>query len=160
MNLIIREADYNDYSEIYSLNIEVYKLHYKNRPDVYLDIENPFPRQHFYDMLKSINTKIFIVEEVDKKELAAYALLQIIFTNNPICVLKKLIYIDDFCVKSDLKRTGIGSLLFNHIVDFAKSENASAIHLTVWEFNKDAIKFYEAMGMDTRNRRMEINIQN
>lgn len=51
---------------------------------------------------------------------------------------------------------GIGSLLFNHIVEYARLKEASSIQLLVWEFNRDAINFYESMGMSTRNRRMEI----
>lgn len=49
-------------------------------------------------------------------------------------------------------------MLFTHIVDYAKSNEASSIQLNVWDFNENAIKFYESLGMSTRNRRMELNI--
>jgi diamine N-acetyltransferase len=32
------------------------------------------------------------------------------------------------------------------------------MQLTVWEFNKNAIKFYESLGMSTMNRRMELKL--
>ena len=78
-------------------------------------------------------------------------------TQNPIYIPRTFVYVDDFCVKSNFKRNGIGKLLFSHIVDYAKAESATSLQLNVWEFNQDAIKFYEQLGMSTRNRRMEIN---
>lgn len=157
MNLKIREANNNDYNEVYKITMEVHKLHLKNRPDVYLDIDNPLGKDHFDELLNSINTKVFLVEDTDKKELMAYSIIQIMTTKNPIYIPKTFVYVEDFCVKSNFKRNGIGKLLFNHIVDYAKAENATSLQLNVWEFNKDAIKFYEQLGMSTRNRRMEFN---
>jgi len=48
--------------------------------------------------------------------------------------------------------------LFEHVVNYAKAETASSLQLVVWEFNSAAIKFYEALGMTTRNRRLELNL--
>lgn len=157
MNYEIREANKHDYAGIAQLTMEVYNLHLKNRPDVYLDIENPLSKEFFNDLLNSNTTKIFIVENADNKLLVAYSILQIMNTKNPIYIPKKYIYIDDFCVRSNLKRTGIGKLLFNHILNYAKLENAATLQLNVWEFNQDALKFYESMGMNTRSRMMELN---
>ncbi len=67
-------------------------------------------------------------------------------------------YIDDFCVKASKQKNGIGRLLFDYVVSYAKSEGALSLQLIVWEFNKDAIKFYESLGMTVRNRRMELNL--
>ncbi|WP_202127811.1 GNAT family N-acetyltransferase [Clostridium sp. C2-6-12] len=158
MNFIIRKANSNDYMEVCKLTIEVHKLHLKNRPDVYLDIENPLETNHFYDLLNSDNTKLFVVENKDNKELVAYSIIQVMNTKSPIYIPKRFIYIDDFCVKSNYKRNGIGRLLFNYIIDYSKSEKATSLQLNVWEFNQEAIKFYENMGMSTRNRRMEFDI--
>lgn len=158
MNLKIREATNNDYAEVYNLTLEVYKLHLKGRPDVYLEIDNPLTKEYFSDLLNSNTSKIFVVENVDNKKLAAYSILQIMTTKNPILIPKTFIYIDDFCVYSSFKRSGIGKMMFNYIVDYAKSKKADSLQLNVWEFNKAAIKFYGAMGMSTRNRRMEFNL--
>lgn len=158
MNLKIREATNNDYGEVYNLTLEVYTLHLKGRPDVYLEIDNPLTKEYFNDLLNSNTSKIFVVENVDDKKLSAYSILQIMTTKNPIFIPKTFIYIDDFCVSSNFKRTGIGKMMFNYIVDYAKSKKADSLQLNVWEFNKAAIKFYEAMGMSTRNRRMEFNL--
>lgn len=159
MNLAVREAVSNDYNDIANLTIEVHNLHLENRPDVYLDVNNPLLKEYFDDLLNTNNTKLFVVENADNKELVAYSTVKIMTTQSiPILIPKKFAFIDDFCVKSMYKKNGMGRLLFQHIVNYAKMEGALSIQLTVWEFNKDAIKFYDAMGMSTRNRRMELNL--
>jgi len=36
-------------------------------------------------------------------------------------------------------------MLFNYLVDFAKNFGANVLELDVWEFNKEAFRFYEEM---------------
>lgn len=127
LNLKIREANSNDYNEVCKIITEVHKLHFKNRPDVYLDSDNPLKKEYFDDLLNSKDTKIFLVEDNDNKELTAYSMIKIMTTKNPICISKTLLYVDSFCIKSNFKRNGIGRLLFNHIVNYAKRENAASL---------------------------------
>jgi len=159
MNLKIRDAIANDYISIRNLVVEVHNLHVKNRPDIYLKVDNPFLKEQFEDLLNSNNTKLFLVEDTDSKELVAYSIVQIMTPRNiQILIPSKFAYIDDFCVKSTHQKNGIGRLLFKYIVAYAKTEGALSIQLTVWEFNKHAIKFYELLGMSTMNRRMELKL--
>lgn len=159
MNLKIREATSNDYIDISNLVLEVHNLHVQNRPDLYLEVDNPFLKDRFEDLLKSDNTKLFVAEDTHSNELVAYSIVQIMTSRAiPILIPLKFAYIDDFCVKSTYQKNGIGKLLFNHVVDYAKTEGASSLQLNVWEFNEKAINFYESLGMTTRNRRMELNL--
>lgn len=161
MNLRIREGNINDYEEIRDLVREVHLLHVKNRPDIYIDIENPFEKEDFEEILNSNNTKVFIAQDINNEEIVAYSIIQIMNTRNiPILVQSKFIYIDDLCVKAKHHKKGIGRTLFNYIINYSKEVKASSIQLNVWEFNEEAIKFYESLGMNTRNRRMEINLKN
>jgi len=67
----------------------------------------------------------------------------------------KNIEIDDLCVNEKYREKGIGKKLFEEIVIFGKENGVKCIELMVWEFNQDAIKFYESMGMKIRIKRME-----
>lgn len=159
MNLQIREAILNDYISINALTREIHTLHVKNRPDIYSEVDNPLPKNLFKDLINSKNTKIFVVEDISNNKLIAYSIIQTMYQrDNLLLEPSKFICIDSFCVKSTHQKTGIGKLLFTHIVDYAKSQGTSSILLTVSEFNKNAIKFYKAIGMSTRNRKMELNI--
>lgn len=158
MNIKIREALFNDYKSISTLVKEVHSLHVKNRPDVYVDVENPFTEERFKEILNDDKGKIFVVED-SNNEIIAYSIVEIMTTRNiPILKERKFVYIDDLCVSSNHRRKGIGRMLFKYIVDYAKKLGYDTLELTVWEFNSDAIKFYESLGMTTKNRRMELKI--
>lgn len=62
MNLKIREGNENDYIAISNLVKEVHDLHVINRPDVYLDVDNPFEKEQFKELFSSNNTSLFVVE--------------------------------------------------------------------------------------------------
>lgn len=47
-------------------------------------------------------------------------------------------------------------LLFEAVLALARRSNANSLELTVWEFNRDALAFYQAMGMKGKNRRLEL----
>ena len=158
MKLKIREAVLSDYIDVSKLVLEVHKLHVKNRPDVYVDTNTPLEKEYFIELLSANDTKLFVVEDTNNEELVAYSIVKIIAPRSiQILIPSKVAFIDDFCVKANYKQKGIGKKLFNHIVEYVKSEECSSLQLVVWEFNKDAISFYEKLGMVTRNRRMELN---
>jgi ribosomal protein S18 acetylase RimI-like enzyme len=159
MDLKLREAVENDYTEINNLVVEVHNLHVENRSDVYVNVDTPLIREHFDDLLSSNDTKLFVVEDTSIKGLVAYGIVKIMAPRSiRILAPSRSAYIDDFCVKSSHQKKGIGRFLFQHIVDYSKTEGASSLQLVVWEFNKDTIRFYETLGMSTRNRRMELNL--
>jgi GNAT superfamily N-acetyltransferase len=74
-------------------------------------------------LLNSSDTKLFVVENIDNKDLGAYCIVRIMTTSClPIIIQNRFVYIDNFCVKDSYKRNGVGKLLFQYIVDYAKSE--------------------------------------
>jgi ribosomal protein S18 acetylase RimI-like enzyme len=159
MNLKIREAVADDYSDISNLVIEVHDLHVKNRPDIFLDSDNPFLKKQFEGLLNDISTKLFVAEDTDSRELIAYSIVQIMIPKDiQILIPSKFAYIHDFCVKSTHQKKGVGKSLFRYITDYTKAENVSSVQLTEWEFNKHAVEFYESLGMTTMSRRMELKL--
>ncbi|QAA32441.1 GNAT family N-acetyltransferase [Clostridium manihotivorum] len=153
----IRQAIESDYFELNELVKEVHKLHYKNRPDVYVDANTPLDKAHFIQLINDTKTKVSVVEDSSSKQLVAYSIVTIMTPRSiPILKASSFAYIDAFSVKKTSQKNGLGTLLFNHILEYAEAEAVSSIQLVVWEFNKDAIKFYEKMGLTTRNRRMEL----
>lgn len=156
MSLKIRECCYEDYEAVAYLVMQVHRLHLKNRPDVYCHVEEPMEKERFKAVIDG-EDKLFVAEWDGK--IAAYAIVRMMETLSLSMIKhKKYAYIDDFCVDANMKRKGIGKSLFEHIMEYAKTQKAESIQLSVWEFNKDALGFYEALGMKTRNRRMELDI--
>ena len=60
MNLKIREGNTNDYIAISTLVKEIHDLHVLNIPDVYLNVDNPFKKEQFEELLNSNNTNLFV----------------------------------------------------------------------------------------------------
>jgi len=57
------------------------------------------------------------------------------------------------------QKQGIGHLLFQQSIAWAKDKGATSLDLTVWEFNEDAILFYERHGMGTLTRQMTLPLE-
>lgn len=155
----IRKAKEEDFEEIKSLVVEINDIHAKARPDLYDFTEDPITRNEFYELLRCRTTDVFIAIDLCTNEIVAYSILNVI--NNKCLLFTKnryYGYIEEFCVKSNYKRRGIGKTLFSYIKKYAKELGLSSLQLTVWEFNEGARYFYESLGMITRNRRMEMEI--
>ena len=54
--------------------------------------------------------------------------------------------IREIYVKSDIKRMGIGTKLFNFVLNYYKMKNKNKLYLGVFESNTSARNFYEKMG--------------
>ncbi len=55
-------------------------------------------------------------------------------------------YLDDIVVKQDKRRQGIGSQLFEAILNEARSQQVGKLHWQVLDWNEPAIEFYKKYG--------------
>lgn len=55
----------------------------------------------------------------------------------------KYIWLEDFIVREDMRKHGIGKLLFDKMLDECKKENVKVFKWQVLDWNTPAIKFYE-----------------
>jgi ribosomal protein S18 acetylase RimI-like enzyme len=156
VNVLIRIANIGDIEKILVLEKQVYEIHSKARPDWI----NKFPLNYNYieDLLQNNNNKIFLAEENGK--IIGFCIINIRkIKEHHLFHDMKILEIDDICIDQKCRKRGIGKLFFEEAKRVAKEINAKFIELMVWEFNQDAIKFYEKMGMKTRIRRMEYQIE-
>ena len=58
----------------------------------------------------------------------------------------KSLYMDDLYVRPDFRGQGIGTMLINEVIAFAKSEKCKKLHWQVSEWNQPAIDFYKSIG--------------
>ncbi|KPL60974.1 GNAT family N-acetyltransferase [Rossellomorea vietnamensis] len=156
MNLHIREATKNDYDEVHQIQRQVHEMHTKERPDHYQMADTTLDQQYFNNLIDGENTKVFLLEQ---DQPIAYTILTIKNTvERPILIPKKVVYMDDFGVDQTFRGKGLGKRFFGEIVEYAKTIGADSLELGVWEFNEDAIKFYESMNLKTKSRMMEIRL--
>ena len=144
--VIIRKAKEEDFKQLHRLIMQVHKIHVEERRDMYKDV-NP------------LNFEEFKNELIDKKVVGlCFSQIKKI-SNNKIMKDREILNIIDICVDKDERRKGIGKKLYSQVLQIGKGKNIDSIELMVWGFNKDAIKFYEKIGMNIKNLRFEQKIK-
>lgn len=58
----------------------------------------------------------------------------------------KMLWLEDFVVKEAYRQHGVGQLLYNHLLDYARSIDCRVVKWQVLDWNKPAIRFYEKNG--------------
>ncbi len=152
----IRKIKSEDFESISKLVLQVHDLHYKNRPDIYNDID-PFEKSYFDFLMNDENT-ISIVCEIDSKIVGFCVTTIRKPSNNPLLKPRLVAYIEDMCVDSNYRRNGIGKKLFDETVRLSKNQGATSVELMVWNFNSEAISFYEKLGFSHRSHIMEYKV--
>ena len=76
-----------------------------------------------------------------------------LFSNNMVPF--KTFFIDDLCVSQEVRGQHVGESLFEYVKNEAKQIGCYEVTLNVWAGNTSAEKFYEKMGMRTKERQME-----
>lgn len=153
----IRKARESDFEDLRKLVMQVHEMHVKERYDIYKDIE-PLNLEDLKEDLLDENN-IYLVAELNKKAVGlCFAQIKEI-SNNKIMKDRTILNINDICVDKDCQNRGIGKSLYNQIFEIGKSKNIDSVELMVWSFNKNAIKFYEKIGMNIKNLRFEQKIQ-
>lgn len=157
MDVKIIEASTTDYIEVNRIVTEGHEEHVTGDPSIFRSVETVMPEDYFNELLMSEDSKIFIAKI--EGETVGFAIISMEGSPPfPSMVTRKYAYIHDFGVDQRTKRQSIGSKLFERCFRWAEERNAASVELNVWEFNKDALAFYEKLGMKTISRRMRIDI--
>jgi GNAT superfamily N-acetyltransferase len=72
----------------------------------------------------------------------------------PILVPRRYAVIDNIIVRAERRGHGIGLALMEAAETWALSLGAEMVELTVYLFNRRAIRFYEELGYSTLSQRM------
>jgi len=148
---MLRIARSDDYDAVKNIKKEIHNLHVQNEPLFYRNVEDLLTLD---TLLSEIAKEKYYVFEKDGV-VVGYILINIMtIKDNPMIFDQKILLIEDFGVRSSLKRTGIGRKMFEKIEEIAVKINANSIELNVWDFNNAAKYFYKAMGM--RNTRIRM----
>lgn len=150
----VRQAEPGDAEPIHCLLKTIAELHRQGRGDLFSDFESKYSRYELAQRLAVKNNGIFVAECCG--EVAGYVFCDILtHEDQPHLKNIKTLYIDDLCVSEMHRRKGIAAALMEKAKSFGRECGCYDMELNVWEFNKNAIAFYESIGMTTRKRYME-----
>ena len=155
--MIVRFAKESELDRVNELRKQVNDIHVEGKPDVF----KPGFGEELRDFVNVIwnDPEQQIVVAEDDGVICGFAVLHHINKpENPFMKERDFIDIDEFCVDKDHRRKGAASAMVSFIKEFAKEKGFSRIELNMWEFNQDALAFYEAAGFKTFRRYMEMMI--
>lgn len=159
MKTNIRKAQKKDIKKISNLLSQVLELHAKIRPDIFISGTTKYTEDELNKIICDEKTPVFVaVNEND--EVIGYAFC--ILKQQPFSTNMKdfqTLFVDDLCIDKNYRNAGIGKLLFNFVLEFAKKQNCYDVTLNVWEGNSSAKQFYEKMGMFIKETQMEIFVK-
>lgn len=154
MDLDIREAIASDYDAICQLFDEADALHRESLPWIF---EQPSgvarTREYVLDLITD-ETVGFFVAQIRERLVGLICVLIRESPEMPIFVRRRYAQVDQVVVKEKFRRTGIGRALMEKAHDWAVAEAADSVELNVWEFNREAIEFYQRLGYETASRKM------
>ena len=106
----------------------------------------PFLDADMKEILDSTNTHILVARDSDSKKVVAMITVSVY----RIPYVKKS-YLDDFVVDEEYRGKGIGSLLFEKALDFAREKGAAFADFTSNPKRIEGNKLYEKLGFKKRD---------
>ncbi len=130
MNIVIRKADLDDMEQVWNLVFELAVFEKESEavitsPEIYK---------------RDFDAGLF---EAHVAELDGIIVGLILYYYSYSTWKGKMLYLDDFVVKSEYRNHKIGSLLFDKLIAIAKKNEVSLIKWQVLDWNIGAINFYK-----------------
>jgi ribosomal protein S18 acetylase RimI-like enzyme len=155
----IRIAKLDDLEKIIHLEEQIFKLHSEGRPDWIDNNKIGFNTEYYKSIIENPDKGIVFVAE-ENNNIIGHCIV-IIYEIKEHFLMKdmKNINIEDLCIEREYQKKGIGRKLFEEAIKYGRNIKANILELGVWDFNKNAVDFYEHLGMKTRLRKMEYKLQ-
>ena len=153
--MTIRRANENDIPRLLELLEQVLQIHADIRPDIFIPGTTKYTNEELSQMIKDDTRPIYVAAD-ENDNCLGYAFCQLReqpFSNNMVPFTS--LFIDDLCVDASTRGQHNGEQLFVHVKEEAKRLGCYEVTLNVWAGNTSAEKFYEKMGLKTKEQQME-----
>lgn len=142
----VRRAEERDIPAIMELLKQVCKVHHDGRPDLFR-LATKYTEDELSTILENDDTPVFVCTDSDGRVLGhGFCVLQRPGNTRLLTDILTL-YIDDICVDEAARGRHVGTKIYEHILDFARSCGCYNVTLNVWSCNPGAMKFYERLGL-------------
>lgn len=153
----IRNAQLEDINKISELMLQVAKIHSNARKDI-------FKEKNIEEIKIEVNNRINNKENIliaeENNNIYGVIIYKIKEVKEHINLKDRtILWIDELIVDEKVRKMGIGKNLFSEVKRIAKEKNYDAVELNCWNFNKQAICFYERCGMNIQRLIMEIKAE-
>lgn len=156
----IRKATSQDYDELCVVMDQIDALHRDNAPHLFQKPTGPVrDRDYILGLLADENVGLFVAEQEGK----LVGFVHVVIRDAPavpIFVPRRYAIIDSIAVREEYRGQGIGHALMAPAHDWAIAKGATSVELNVYEFNKHAIAFYQALGYEIQAHWMRKPLEN
>ena len=154
--MYVRRAGKEDINGLLKLLIQVDMVHHLGRPDLFKGPATKYNAEELEQIINCDDTPVFVCTD-ESGEIFGHAFcISKQEIGNSVLTDIKTLYIDDICVDEDHRKQHIGTMLYNHVRDFAKANGFYNMTLYVWNCNPGAVKFYESLGFRPQKIGMEM----
>ncbi|MGN1118971.1 MAG: GNAT family N-acetyltransferase [Oscillospiraceae bacterium] len=152
---MIREAEFKDIDAVAEIFRQLHKKHVELSPESY---KMPFD-YYFRGRLEAFfadDDMTIIVS--DNCGIDGFAVIRFFDTDSAERVGRQVCYVECFAVEETRRRQGIGTALFGYIKDYAQNCGCDCIRLGAAAENKEALQFYQKMGLVPRVINLNLNL--
>ncbi|WP_248403521.1 GNAT family N-acetyltransferase [Butyrivibrio fibrisolvens] len=146
MSYLVRRAIEKDIPSLMELLKQVNKVHYDGRPDLF-KLETKYSPDELSKIIADNDTPVFVCEGEGGKVLGHGFCVMQRPENTRLLTDILTLYIDDICVDESARGMHVGEAIYEHIIEYARSNGCYNVTLNVWSCNPGAMKFYEKMGL-------------
>lgn len=144
METDIQIATKKDIDDIAEIAYQVADLHDKNAPEYFRSVPKEEQLQNIKDMFA--DERVVVFKAVCENKICGFLFLEMIHRVSAGLVYSKLGNILNLGVDELYQRKGIGSALIKTAEKYVCEHGGEAVDMSVFAFNKDAIKLYEHLG--------------
>ena len=137
----------SDRNAVEALAKQVHELHVAWRPDIFEMPAELFHEQRYLAHIRA--RELYVARE--KGVVVGYVLLKMRSYDWPGVVRRKVMVIDELCVRKDRRGGGIGKQMMLEVRALAKAFGCTDMQLGVYPQNDEAIAFYQKCGFTIRS---------
>ena len=139
----LRESDYDMVIELYK---ELDDFHVQARPDCFVrrDKDEIYPKDAFVHNLS--HPGVLQLGAFEHEQLVGVVRASLWEESGMVKGIKT-VCLDDIYVLPNFRRRGVATRLFAEVESWAKEQGAVRLDLHTWDFNRNALAMYKAMGM-------------
>lgn len=143
-NIQITIAEKTDAEAVAEIAYQVAKIHDKNMPEYFKHV----PEKEQLENIKELfsDERIVVFKAICEGKICGFLFLEIIHRASVGLVYSKLGNILNLGVDAAYRRKGIGTALIKAAEKYVYEYGGGALDMSVFAFNKEAIKLYEHLG--------------
>ena len=155
--MTIRFAAEEELDRVNKLRKQVNDLHVLGMPETFKPGFSDELRDFIHTIYRDPDKKILVCER--DGTICGFAVLhRVTRPESPFKYGCELLDVDEFGVDEACRRQGIATEMIRFIRAYAEKEGLDRVELNMWEFNRDALAFYESVGFTTYRRYMEMKL--